>query len=150
VLYESIDILANLFIKAHFIHGDYSEHNLLFTEKRGLITIDVSQSVQYNYKTFVETPIRIRLDYAIELLKNDLYNISKYFRRCYNIGIDIDEVCSEIIHELPSKLQSFLEDKTSDVYPAELISIEALMGKESFRDKIVAQRSGITRQRPKH
>ncbi|MHA2183330.1 MAG: RIO1 family regulatory kinase/ATPase domain-containing protein [Promethearchaeota archaeon] len=64
VLYESIDILAKMFLEAKFIHGDYSDHNLMATED-GLVTMDVSQSVLYNEKTFVNTPTRIKIDKAV-------------------------------------------------------------------------------------
>lgn len=47
VLYESLDILSQMFLKAQYIHGDYSEHNLMMTDK-GLVTMDVSQSMQCN------------------------------------------------------------------------------------------------------
>ncbi|MHA2075149.1 MAG: RIO1 family regulatory kinase/ATPase domain-containing protein [Candidatus Hodarchaeales archaeon] len=149
LLYESIDILAQLFLQGNFIHGDYSEHNLMLTQKGNLITMDVSQSVQYNTKTFVETPVRIRVDRAVKLLKADINNINQFFRRTYRLAIDPNEVTQEIINELPSKLKDYLTEKTMEIYPSELISTEVSLGKEQFRDEVVYQRTGSSRQQPK-
>ena len=149
LLYESIDILAQLFLQGNFIHGDYSEHNLMLTQKGNLITMDVSQSVQYNTKTFVETPVRIRIDRAVKLLKADINNINQFFRRTYRLAIDPKEVIKEIINELPSKHQDYLTEKIMEIYPSELISTEVPLGKELYRDEIVYQRTGSTRQQPK-
>ncbi len=63
ILYEAIDILARIFLNAHYVHGDYSDYNLLVS-KNGLVTMDVTQSQQYNQKTFTKTPVRIRIDQA--------------------------------------------------------------------------------------
>ncbi len=69
ILYTSIDILAQIFLEARMIHGDYSEHNLMIQPNKGKIfTMDVSQSVEYNTKTFINTGTRIRIDRAIIML----------------------------------------------------------------------------------
>jgi serine/threonine-protein kinase RIO1 len=74
VLYESLDILADLFLKCHFIHGDYSEHNLMVTEQ-GIVTMDVSQSVQYNHKISVD-PTEVK-EQIVEKLPTKLQNYLK-------------------------------------------------------------------------
>ncbi len=149
IFHESIDILAQLFLQGKFIHGDYSEHNLMVTQNGSLITMDVSQSVQYNTKTFINTPIRIRIDRAVKLLEADIKNINKYFNRNYRISIDPKEVCSAITTELPQKLQDFLTERTMEIYPSTLYSSEVYIGKEQHRDQLVLQRTGSTRQQPK-
>ena len=146
---ESIDIIANLFLKGHFIHGDYSEHNLMITKEGMLLTMDVSQSVQFNNKTFVDTPIRIRIDRAVKLLETDIRNVNQYFRRVYRLSIDPQEVKEAIIQELPKKLQDFLIERTMEIYPSEMYSPDVLWGKERYRDDIIHQRTGTSRQRPK-
>lgn len=149
LLHESIDILAQLFLNSSFIHGDYSEHNLMLTQEGVLITMDVSQSVQYNSKTFIETPIRIRVDKAVKLLETDIKNINQHFRRIYRISIDPQEVVMAIVEKLPQKLQDFLTEKTMDIYPSALHSPEVLAGKEQYRDEIFYQRTKSFRQQPK-
>ncbi|UCE12685.1 MAG: hypothetical protein JSV04_10885 [Candidatus Heimdallarchaeota archaeon] len=149
LFYESIDLLAELFLKGYFIHGDYSEHNLMLTREGFLITMDVSQSVQYNTKTFITTPIRIRIDNAVELLRTDIENINQFFKRIYRIAIESEEVIEEIINELPLKLRNFLFQRTMEIYPSELYSPEIMVGKEKWRDEIIYHRTGTRRQQPK-
>ncbi len=148
LFYDSIDIIAELFLRSQYIHGDYSEHNLMLTQKGILFTMDVSQSVQYNSKTFINTPLRIRIDKAVELLETDINNINQYFRRVYRITINPIEVKEAIIKELPQKLQNFLTERTLEIYPSDMHSFEALLGKESYRDEQVYQRTGTNRQQP--
>ena len=149
ILHESIDILAQLFIEGKFIHGDYSEYNLMVTQKGSLFTMDVSQSVQYNTKTFIDTPVRIRVDKALKLLETDIRNINQYFKRIYRININPNEIVEEIFKELPQKLQNFLNEKTMEIYPSSLYSSEIYVSKERYRYQIVLQRTGSARQRPK-
>ena len=111
LLYEAIDIIARMFLEANMIHGDYSNDNLMITDK-GLITMDVSQSVIYNQKTFIDTSTRIRIDRAVDYLLADISNLNKGFYK-YRISIDSKEVCQNIIKELPKKLQKFLEEAES-------------------------------------
>lgn len=148
LFHESIDILAKLFIRGCYIHGDYSEHNLMLTQKGVLFTIDVSQSVQYNTRTFIDTPFRIRIDKAVDLLETDIININRYFRRAYKITINPSEVKEAIIEELPQKLRDFLRERAQDIYPSDMYTPEVLLGKERHRDELVYQRTGTIRQRP--
>ncbi len=150
ILYSSIDILAQLFLKCRMIHGDYSEHNLMIQTHTGeVFTMDVSQSVEYNTKTFINTPVRIRIDRAVKLLETDLNNINQFFKRIYKIGIDLEEVKKEIISELPQNLKEYLSEKTMDIYPGELISSESFIGKGEYRNAIVQSRTRRVRQAPK-
>ena len=70
------------------------------------------QSMQYNKKTFANTPLRIRIDRAFNIFKTDLQNLNKCFEKKYRISIDIDSVCDEIESELPEKLRIFLKKGT--------------------------------------
>lgn len=108
LLYEAIDIVARMFLEANMIHGDYSNDNLMVTDK-GLITMDVSQSVLYNQKTFIHTPSRIRIDKAVDFLLADITNLNKGFYK-YRISIDSREVCDNILKFLPERLQTFLNE----------------------------------------
>ncbi|MFX0012862.1 MAG: RIO1 family regulatory kinase/ATPase [Candidatus Hermodarchaeota archaeon] len=108
ILYKAIDIIARIFLEGKMIHGDYSNDNLMITEN-GLVTMDVSQSMIYNQKTFIDTPIRIRIDKAAGFLLTDLRNLNKGFTK-YWISIDPKEVCQNILKSLPEKLQGFLKN----------------------------------------
>ncbi len=148
-LYSSIDILADLFLLGNFIHGDYSEHNLLVNQNDELVAMDVSQSVQYNVKTFVNTPVRIRIDRAFDYLRTDILNINRYFKRIYRLEIDQEEVLESIKKGLPQNLQNYLLERTQEIYPSELYSQEMYSGKEDNRDNIRMKRTGTIRQKPK-
>ena len=132
------------------IHGDYSEHNIMVQPNNGKIfTMDVSQSVEYNTKTFVNTGLRIRVDRAVQMLEIDIHNINEYFKRIYRIGVDPEEVINNIKEELPIKLQDFLTERTLEIYPSELIPSESFSGKSQYRNRIVENRTGSIRQTPK-
>ncbi|MFX0117582.1 MAG: RIO1 family regulatory kinase/ATPase [Candidatus Hodarchaeota archaeon] len=156
VLYEALDILADLFLKAHFIHGDYSEHNLMLTDpgpgttENGLITMDVSQSVQYNQKTFVNTPERLRIDRAVDILQTDLSNLNLHFQKRYRLCIDPLEVCEQIIQELPTKLRNYYTNhRDSQVYIDAADIEDIICSKQVFRDKAVQVRTGRQAQKRK-
>ncbi|MHA2500857.1 MAG: RIO1 family regulatory kinase/ATPase domain-containing protein [Candidatus Hodarchaeales archaeon] len=156
VLYEALDILADLFLKAHFIHGDYSEHNLMLTDpgpgttENGLITMDVSQSVQYNQKTFINTPERLRIDRAVDILQTDLKNLNDHFQKRYRLCIDPLEVCEQIIQELPTKLRNFYTNhRDSQVYIDSADIEDIISSKQVFRDKAVQVRTGRQAQKRK-
>ncbi len=146
VLYESVEILAKMFLEAKFIHGDYSDHNLMVTEN-GLITMDVSQSVLYNEKTFINTPIRIRIDKAVELLQIDLINLINSFKK-YRITMDPVAICQEIVNKLPEKLQKFLKD-SKQINSYSHYSSESLIGKEEYRRESVYNLTGKKYQKKK-
>ncbi len=150
ILHSAIDIIAQIFLKSRMIHGDYSEHNLMIQTHSGkLFTMDVSQSVEYNTKSFVNTPVRIRIDRAVKMLEIDINNINQFFKRIYKIGIDPEEVKDEIVSELPSNLKEYLSEKTREIYPSELIPSDSFFGKGIYRDNIVEKRTRRVRQSPK-
>jgi RIO kinase 1 len=150
ILYSALDILAQLFLKSRMIHGDFSEHNLMIQTHSGeLFTMDVSQSVEYNNRTFINTPVRIRIDKAVKMLETDIRNINQFFRRIYKIGIDPEEVKEEIVSELPQNLKDFLSEKTMKVYPSDLISEESYFGKVQYREDLFEKRTRRVRQTPK-
>ncbi|MHA1977463.1 MAG: RIO1 family regulatory kinase/ATPase domain-containing protein [Candidatus Hodarchaeales archaeon] len=150
ILHTAIDIIAQIFLECRMIHGDFSEHNIMIQTHSGeLFTMDVSQSVEYNIKSFVSTPVRIRIDRAVKMLETDIRNINQFFKRIYKIGIDLEEVKNEIVSELPSNLKEYLSEKTQNIYPSDLISSESLSGKGEYRDNLVEKRTRKVRQSPK-
>jgi serine/threonine-protein kinase RIO1 len=139
ILHEAINILAKIFLNAHYVHGDYSDYNLL-VGKDGLVTMDVTQSIQYNQKTFTNTPVRIRIDSAFNIFKTDLHNLNKCFEKKYRISIDEKSVCDEIQRELPKKLQVFL-NKASPIRSSSQYSPELRYLKQLDREQARFQRS---------
>jgi RIO kinase 1 len=67
---QCIMILRQLVQQCKLIHGDYSEYNLLYHHNT-IYVIDVSQSVELNH------PI------ALDLLKQDIINITDYFKKIF-------------------------------------------------------------------
>ena len=149
IFYESIGLLADMFLKAHYIHGDYSDHNLLI-KKEGLITMDVSQSVQYNQKTYINTPVRIRIDQAVEMLRVDIENINQAFRKNYRLHVNTEEVLQEILNDLPEHLQAYL-GRSGEIpfYSEGFYAPEIYQGKEQERNDGVRKRSNRNYQRKK-
>ena len=147
ILYTSLDILAQIFLKVRMIHGDFSEHNIMIQPNNGKIfTMDVSQSVEYNSKTFINTGIRIRIDRAMHMLETDIKNLNQYFKRIYRIGVDPEEVLQNIKEELPTKLQDFLTEKTMEIYPGELNPSDSYNGKLQTRNRVMKDRTGSMRR----
>jgi serine/threonine-protein kinase RIO1 len=113
------------------IHGDYRNDNLMITEN-GLVTMDVSQSILYNQKTFINTPKRIRIDKAAGFLLADIKNLNKGFTK-YRISIDPKEVYQNILKNLPEKLQRFLEN-ANYALPSSHFVPERYISKEVARE----------------
>lgn len=78
-----IEQIKTLYSEAGLVHGDLSEYNILALDNE-LVIIDVGQSVMYNH------PI------AKTLMVNDINNITKYFKRIYNIKVNQDKILDEI------------------------------------------------------
>ncbi|MHA2340118.1 MAG: RIO1 family regulatory kinase/ATPase domain-containing protein [Candidatus Hodarchaeales archaeon] len=131
ILYESIEIIAKMFLDAKFIHGDYSDHNLMVTEN-GLVTMDLAQSLKYNEKSYIDTPVRMRIDKAVNILKTDLNNLNNSFKKRFRIYIDPEEVCQEIVKDLPEKLQDFIKD-SKRINPLSHFAPESYNQKEEYR-----------------
>jgi RIO kinase 1 len=146
ILYEAIDIIARMFLEGKMIHGDYSNDNLMITE-RGLVTMDVSQSVLYNQKTFIDTPTRLRIDKAVNFLLADITNLNKGFYK-YRISIDPKEVCQNIVKDLPENLQNYLEEANSILALSGFVS-ERYTAKEMEREEIFQRRSKKKYQKKK-
>ena len=137
ILYEAIDIIARMFLDGKMVHGDYSNDNLMITDN-GLVTMDVSQSVLYNQKTFINTPKRIRIDRAVDVLLTDITNLNKGFHK-YRLTIDPEEICQNIVKGLPEKLKQFLNNAKSDLplsgYIVERYKFKEMERKGEFQKK---------------
>jgi hypothetical protein len=110
--------------------------------------MDVVQSIQFNSKTFVNTPIRIRIDKAVQILNKDLYNLNKSFEKNYRISIDVEEVLGEILTNLPVKLQNYLKKSEKFLSGSQYVP-ELHYIKEEFRGDIVYDRTRKKYQKKK-
>ena len=63
---ECIHILRDLYVKAHLVHADFSEYNILYNEGH-LCVIDVSQTVEHDHPN------------ALEFLRKDCQNATDFF-----------------------------------------------------------------------
>lgn len=146
VLYEAIDIIARVFLDAQMIHRDYSNDNLMINEN-GLVTMDVSQSILYNQKTFIDTPARMRIDKAVGFLLTDIRNLNKGFYK-YRISIDPKEVVQNIIRDLPEKLQEYI-DQAESILPLSSYVPGRYFSKEMERSEVFDRRTRKRYQKKK-
>ncbi|MCD6299540.1 MAG: serine protein kinase RIO, partial [Thermoplasmata archaeon] len=83
VFREVVDSISVMYKKAGLVHADLSEYNILFHE--GPVIIDVGQTIKS------DNPM------AMEFLKRDISNISRFFGKFFKV--DRDEVMKEILEE---------------------------------------------------
>jgi serine/threonine-protein kinase RIO1 len=100
-LEETLDQIEIMFKQALMVHGDLSEYNILVSDEKPVI-IDVSQTRLYNNKTFTTTPVRIRLDDALEVVIRDLKMVMNHFETKYKIFYDFDDILAKMFSDLPT------------------------------------------------
>lgn len=106
VLEEILNQVDIMFNEANMVHGDLSEFNILLSANKPFI-IDVSQSRLINFKTYANTPIRIRMDRAIDILERDIQKVADHFAKKYHIQIDIKEILAKILKKLPNFVKKY-------------------------------------------
>lgn len=84
VLDKIIENIRKAYVKAGIIHADLSEFNVILTPEENILIIDWPQFVKANHPN------------AHILLKRDLWNILKFFRRKYGIMRNMDEIFNHI------------------------------------------------------
>lgn len=80
-------ILLNVriaYLPAHVIHGDLSEYNVLIRRNGKVLIIDWPQSIRSDHPN------------AIDLLRRDLENILRFFKRRFRTTYDLDQVLSYV------------------------------------------------------
>lgn len=73
---ETLRVTKRLFKEAGLVHGDLSEYNVMLWDGKPVL-FDFSQAVTLEHPR------------AEELLRRDLYNITKYFKR---LGVEVDPI----------------------------------------------------------
>jgi len=129
VLGSILDDVAVTFRDVGIVHGDLSEFNVLIEiESERPYIIDWPQWVPRDYKN------------AIELLRRDLENITTFFRKEYDIEIDIEEALRYITEgielkelELEEAFEEILTQKELKTY---VLGEEAEESIEKTLDKI--------------
>jgi len=80
---QIIETLRRIYIDAGIVHGDLSEYNIMVSYKDCLEHVYIIDWPQYTSST---SPL------ASQLLKRDILNIVKFFRRRFKLNINTEEV----------------------------------------------------------
>lgn len=116
VLDEILEQLDMMFNQANMVHGDFSEHNIVWYDNQPWI-IDFLQSQRWHPK--FDTDERIRKRDALKILRKDVDAILHYFMKTYRISYDPEIVFSEIAGDI--------EDWSADTLMSEFVDPEALI-----------------------
>ena len=106
MLEDCVDILRDMFIKANYVHGDFSEYNLLFFEDR-IYVIDFLQSAHFELNEHVRYGSKsITITQACKILKKDIRNILLYFEKSFRLYADFNEVYEYCISDLKKEIDN--------------------------------------------
>ena len=81
ILKEILRNVRKTYLKAHVIHADLSEYNIILKPDGHILIIDWPQYVMVDHAN------------AEELLERDLKNVLTFFDRKFNVKVAIDEAC---------------------------------------------------------
>jgi RIO kinase 2 len=87
VLKEILLNLRRAYVKAHLIHADISEYNLILQPDGHILIIDWPQAVETNHAN------------AAELLERDIKNVLTYFSRKFNVELAAEAACKYVTGE---------------------------------------------------
>jgi RIO kinase 2 len=87
VLKEILRNLRKAYMKAHIVHADISEYNIILKPDGHLLIIDWPQAVKTDHAN------------ATELLERDIKNVLTYFSRKFNVKLAGKEACDYITGE---------------------------------------------------
>jgi RIO kinase 2 len=90
VLKEILQNLRKAYLKAHLIHADISEYNIILKPNGHLLIIDWPQAVKIDHAN------------AAELLERDIKNVLTYFSRKFNVKLAGKEACDYVTGEARS------------------------------------------------
>jgi RIO kinase 2 len=77
-------------LKAHVIHGDLSEYNIILKPDRHILIIDWPQYVTTDHAN------------AEELLERDLKNVLTFFSRKFKVKLALNEACDYVTGKVRS------------------------------------------------
>jgi len=87
VLREILRNIKKAYQKAHIIHADLSEYNIILRPDGHILIIDWPQAVKTDHAN------------AAELLERDLKNVLVFFSRKFNVELPVEEACKYVIGE---------------------------------------------------
>ena len=90
VLKEILRNVRKAYVKAHVIHADLSEYNIILKPDRHVLIIDWPQYVMADHAN------------AKELLERDLKNVLTFFRRKFNVELAVEEAYRYVTGEARS------------------------------------------------
>jgi RIO kinase 2 len=90
VLKEILRNVRKTYLKAHVIHADLSEYNIILKPDGHILIIDWPQYVMTNHAN------------AKELLQRDIQNVLTFFSRKFNIKVTVKEACDYVTGEARS------------------------------------------------
>jgi RIO kinase 2 len=84
VLREILRNVRRAYLKAHVIHADLSEYNIIVKPDGHVLIIDWPQYVTLDHAN------------AEELLQRDLKNVLAFFSRRFNLDLPLDKACDYV------------------------------------------------------
>jgi RIO kinase 2 len=84
ILKEILRNVRKAYLKAHIIHADLSEYNIILKPDGHILIIDWPQYVMTDHAN------------AGELLERDLKNVLTFFNRKFNVKVAIEEACDYV------------------------------------------------------
>jgi RIO kinase 2 len=87
VLREILLNLRKAYVKAHLIHADISEYNLILQPDGHILIIDWPQAVKTDHAN------------AAELLDRDIRNVLTFFSRKFNVELALEAACKYVTGE---------------------------------------------------
>jgi RIO kinase 2 len=90
VLREILRNLRKAYVKAHLIHADISEYNIILQPDGHILIIDWPQAVKTDHAN------------AAELLERDIKNVLTYFSRKFNLDLSAEVACKYVTGEARS------------------------------------------------
>ncbi|MGD6852187.1 MAG: RIO1 family regulatory kinase/ATPase [Candidatus Bathyarchaeia archaeon] len=87
VLREILRNIKKAYTKAHIIHADLSEYNIILQSDGHILIIDWPQAVKTDHAN------------AAELLERDLHNVLTFFNRKFGLELAVEEACQYVVGE---------------------------------------------------
>jgi RIO kinase 2 len=87
VLREILRNVKKAYTKAHLIHADLSEYNIILQPDGHLLIIDWPQAVKTDHAN------------AADLLERDLKNVLAFFSRKFSVDLAVEEACKYVVGE---------------------------------------------------
>ncbi|XHH09986.1 MAG: RIO1 family regulatory kinase/ATPase [Candidatus Bathyarchaeia archaeon] len=90
VLKETLRNIRKAYLKAHVIHGDLSEYNIILQSNMQVLIIDWPQYVMTDHPN------------AAELLQRDIQNVLTFFNRRFDVKVEADVACDYVTGKIRS------------------------------------------------